>query len=150
MSIVHPERPDQQRASIIEGLDRLLARQVPGEQLSRHAIARECGCSHEAIRLIEESALRKLRRALSAESREMDGDFAGHNSQEKPRPPRPRFDPSFPLPDYCRTAPVEEPKEIREPWSGMDQCAECMARLSCYRGFRPTRRTMIPFTPEVN
>jgi hypothetical protein len=48
----------------------------PGERLSIRTIAEVCGCSQTAIHLIEQAALRKLRRRLRQKLRMSYAEFS--------------------------------------------------------------------------
>ena len=50
--------------AIESGLDRLLAKRQPGQVFSEIEIARECGVSHQSIRLVTIRAMHKLRQKL--------------------------------------------------------------------------------------
>lgn len=60
---------------ILTGLRSLSEHQKPGETFTRRRIARECGVDKETIRLLERSALRKLRARLDLPAAVLDAVF---------------------------------------------------------------------------
>lgn len=69
------------KPSIDLGLDVIRAVQQPGQTLSTRAIAEVCGCTNTCIWMIEQRALRKVRRALQQNLRQSAYEFSQNTTR---------------------------------------------------------------------